>query len=128
MAQPRRLVLEPTAEHPITTAPANGEIVVTVGDREVARTSRGITLSEATYPPVFYVPLEDVDASVLRPSATTTYCPYKGEASHYSVDPGDGTLHEDVAWTYPDPYPAVAEIAGRLAFYPHRARVRGPVA
>lgn len=118
-----RPVLEPTPEHPITVEPADGEIVVTVGDREIARTSRALTLSEATCPPVFYIPLEDVDGDVLRASDTTTYCPYKGNASYYSVDLGVGTYLEDLIWTYRDPYPAVAEIAGRVAFYRDRADI-----
>lgn len=118
-----RPVLEPTADHPITIAPVDGEVVVVVGDREIARTSRTVTLSEATYRPVFYIPLEDVDGDILRASDTTTYCPYKGDASYYSVELGDGALFEDLIWTYRDPYPAVAEIAGRVAFYADRAQV-----
>lgn len=118
-----RPILEPTPEHPITIEPSAGEVVVCVGDREIARTSRAVTLSEATYPPVFYIPLEDVDAGALRPSDTTTYCPYKGDASYYSVDLGDGVRLENLIWTYRDPYPAVAEIARRVAFYADRARI-----
>ena len=89
-------------------------MVVHVGDREVARTARALTLLEAKYLPVQYIPIEDVVATVLRPSATTSYCPYKGDAAYYSVDLGDGVVFEDVIWTYREPYPAVATIAGRL--------------
>ena len=65
-------------------------------------------------------------ATVLRPSATTSYCPYKGDAAYYSVDLGDGVVFEDLIWTYREPYPAVAAIAGRLAFYANRAHVIPP--
>lgn len=118
-----RPVLQPTPDHPITIAPAGGEVVVVVGDREIARTSRAVTLSEAAYPPVFYIPLDDVDGGVLRASDTSTYCPYKGDASYHSVELGDGVVLEDLIWTYRDPHPAVAEIAGRVAFYADRVHV-----
>ena len=112
--QPR----QPDAEHPITIAPTGRRVTVTVGDTVVARTDDALTLQEASYPPVQYVPLADVDPAVLSDSATTTYCPYKGDANYYNV--GDVT---DVIWSYRQPYPAVAEIAGRVAFYPDKARV-----
>jgi uncharacterized protein (DUF427 family) len=119
----KRFVLSPSAAHPITIVRTRGEVVVSVGDREVARTTRALTLLEATYHPVQYIPIEDVDATVLRQSATASYCPYKGDAAYYSVDLGDGVVFEDLIWTYREPYPAVAAIAGRLAFYANRAHV-----
>lgn len=118
-----RPVLGPTPNHPLTVGPVGGEVVVVVGGREVARTSRAVALSEADYPPVFYVPLDDVDASVLRASDTTTSCPYKGDAAYHSVDLGDGMLIEDLIWTYRAPYPAVVGIAGTVAFDADRARI-----
>jgi uncharacterized protein (DUF427 family) len=116
-------VLTPTDEHPITIAPANGRVVVRVGGTVVASSSQALTLQEAGYPPVQYVPLADVDPSVLRPSETATYCPYKGDASYYSVQPAGGAEVADAIWTYQDPYPAVAPIAGHVAFYADRAEV-----
>jgi uncharacterized protein (DUF427 family) len=114
--------LEPTADHPITVKPTAGTVTVRVGDREIARTTRALTLQEATYPAVQYVPLADVDPAVLRESATLTYCPYKGEASYYSAEVNGETL-SDLIWTYRTPYPAVAEIADHVAFYPDRTSV-----
>ena len=118
-----RLILNPSAKHPITIVRTRGEVVVYAGDREVARTVYALTLLEARYRPVQYIPVEDVDATLLRPSETTSYCPYKGDAAYYSVDLGDGTVFEDLIWTYREPYPPVAAIAGRLAFYANRAHV-----
>jgi uncharacterized protein (DUF427 family) len=118
-----RPVLTPTDEHPITIAPTNGRVVVRVGGTVVADSGQALTLREASYPPVQYVPLADVDSSVLRPSVTATYCPYKGDASYYSVQPAGGTEVADAIWTYQDPYPAVAPIAGHVAFYTDRAEV-----
>jgi uncharacterized protein (DUF427 family) len=118
MARP---VLVPTAEHPITIEPTQGTVTVRAGDREIARTRAALTLREASYPPVQYIPLADVDPAVLRESGTVTYCPYKGEASYYSVQADGGQLLEDLIWTYQQPYPAVGQIEGHVAFYPDRA-------
>jgi uncharacterized protein (DUF427 family) len=115
-------VLTPTDEHPITIAPTNGRVVVRVGGTVIADSSHALTLQESSYPPVQYIPLADVDPAALRPSRTATYCPYKGEASYYSVQAGGGEA-EDAIWTYQDPYPAVASIAGHVAFFPGRAEV-----
>jgi uncharacterized protein (DUF427 family) len=79
-------------------------------------------LREADYPPVQYVPLFDVDAAVIRRTDSHTYCPYKGEASYYSITADDAEI-EDAIWTYEQPYPAVAEIAGHVAFYPNRVEI-----
>jgi len=116
-------VLTPTDKHPITIEPTDGRVTVRVGGMVVADSRHALTLREASYPPVQYVPLADVDPAVLRPSQTVTYCPYKGDASYYSVQPAGRDQVEDAVWTYQDPYPAVAEIAGHVAFYADRAEV-----
>jgi len=116
-------VLTPTKDHPITIAPTDGRVVVRVGGTVIADSSHALTLQESSYPPVQYIPLADVDPAVLRPSDTATYCPYKGEASYYSVQPAGGDEVEDAIWTYRDPYAAVAPIAGHVAFFPDRAEV-----
>ena len=117
-----RTVLQPTADHPITVTPTDGHVVVRVQGRVVAETDSALTLQESTYPAVQYVPLADVVSSVLVSSDTTTYCPYKGEASYYGVTAAGDTV-DDVVWTYDQPYPAVAEIAGHVAFYADKADV-----
>lgn len=113
-----RPVLEPTAEHPITITPTGRRVTVRVNGEIVAQSDDALTLQELTYPAVQYLPLGDVVASALTRSETTTYCPYKGEANYYHV--GDV---QDAIWTYEEPYPAVAEIAGRVAFYTDKADV-----
>ncbi|BBZ30939.1 hypothetical protein MMAD_52340 [Mycolicibacterium madagascariense] len=117
-----RTVLQPTAEHPITVTPTGRHVVVRVGGQVVAETDHALTLQESTYPAVQYVPLTDVVSSALVSSDTTTYCPYKGEASYYGVTAAGQTV-DDVIWTYEQPYPAVAEIAGHVAFYADKADV-----
>jgi uncharacterized protein (DUF427 family) len=96
---------------------------VKIAGHVVADTSAALTLDEGGYSPVQYIPVHDIDQSVLRPSDTTSYCPYKGDAGYFSVAiAGQGTL-EDVAWFYEKPYTSVAEIAGHVAFYTDRAEV-----
>lgn len=112
----------PRPGHPIAIAPHPGRVVVRFGGRVVADTRRALTLREASHRPVHYIPPEDVDWSLLRPSAHRTRCPYKGEADHFTITlpPGDGRASENAVWRYAAPLPAVAAIAGHLAFYPDR--------
>jgi uncharacterized protein (DUF427 family) len=112
----------PGWDHPITIAPASQRIIVRVGERVVADTTEALTLREAGYPPVHYIPIKDVDPTLLRSSATSTYCPYKGDASYQSIDGPDGQI-DDTIWTYEHPYAAVETIAGHLAFYPDRVEI-----
>ena len=109
----------PGPDHPITIAPNPKRVVVKAGGIVIADTTRGITLREANYPPVQYVPREDVRMDLLQRSQTRSYCPYKGEASYFSIGAG-GEKSIDAVWTYEEPYPAMAEIKDRLAFYPTR--------
>ena len=117
-----RTKLVPDATHPITVQPTGRRVVVRAGDQVVADSADALTLQESTYPPVQYIPLADVDPAVLRSTDSSTYCPYKGDASYYSLLTGDGEL-TDAVWTYGTPYPAVAEIAGHVAFYPNKVEV-----
>lgn len=118
-----RPVLEPSTEHPITISPTQGRVRVRVNGDVVADTAAALGLKESTLPVVQYVPLGDVVQDVLTRSDTSSYCPYKGEASYYSVTTASGDIVDDVIWTYEQPYPAVAAIAGHVAFYPDKADV-----
>ncbi len=117
-----RPVLEPSAKHPITVEPTQGRVVVRIGDTVVADSRAALTLQESTYAAVQYIPMADVDQGLLRRTDTSTYCPFKGDASYYSVETPGGTVN-DVIWTYEKPYAAVAEIADHVAFYTDRAQV-----
>jgi uncharacterized protein (DUF427 family) len=114
--------LEPSADHPITITPATERVRVMSGDQLVADTTSALRLQEASYPPVFYVPLSDVDADSLRRSDASSYCPYKGDASYYSVVTPAGEV-ADAVWEYQHPHPAVAAIEGHVAFYTDRLDV-----
>lgn len=106
----------PGPDHPITIAPTPGRVVVTVGGKVVADSRRALTLQEASYPPVQYIPRADVRMDLLARSSTSTHCPYKGDAAYYSLQGGAA----DLIWTYEQPYPAVAEIGDHVAFYPNK--------
>jgi uncharacterized protein (DUF427 family) len=111
----------PGADHPITVEPSGVRVVVRVGGQIIADTTKALTLREASYPPVQYIPLDDVDQALLTASATQTYCPYKGDASYYSITANGGQA--DAIWYYPEPYAAVADIAGHVAFYPDKVHI-----
>ncbi len=112
----------PGPDHPITVTSSGDHVVVLSGETTIADSHSTLVLREADYPPVRYIPIADVDRSQLAPSELTTYCPYKGEASYYSIahDTERGT---DAVWFYEDPCPAVAEIKDHVAFYPDRVQL-----
>ena len=118
-----RPVRQPSAGHPITVKPTGRHVTVRINGEVVADTDAALTLREATLPAVQYIPRSDVRQDMLRRTDTATYCPFKGDASYYSVVMSNGDTVEDVIWTYEQPYPAVAPIAGHVAFYPDRAEV-----
>jgi uncharacterized protein (DUF427 family) len=109
----------PGPDHPISIQRNAARVVISVAGRVVADTDNALTLREADYPAVQYIPREDVDFSQLERTDHVTYCPYKGECSYYSV-PAGGEKSVNAVWTYEDPYPAVAQIKGHVAFYPDR--------
>lgn len=112
-------VLIPGPDHPITVTPNPQRVQVKLGGKVIADTTRALTLKEASYPPVQYIPREDVDMSLLERTAHGSYCPYKGEASYFSI-PAGGERSVNAIWTYEAPYGAVAPIKDHLAFYPDR--------
>jgi uncharacterized protein (DUF427 family) len=116
---PDRVIKIPGPDHPITVIANPKRVVVKVGGTVIADTIRALTLQEASYPAVQYIPRQDARMDLLERSASHTYCPYKGEASYFSIPMGGGRS-VDAIWTYEEPYAAVAGIKGHLAFYPNR--------
>jgi uncharacterized protein (DUF427 family) len=109
----------PGSDHPISIERNPARVVVSVAGNVIADTRNALTLREADYPPVQYIPPEDVDFSQLERTDHGTYCPYKGDCSYYSV-PAGGKKSLNAVWSYDDPYPAVAQIREHVAFYPDR--------
>ena len=109
----------PGPSHPISIERNVGRVIVSVAGHVIADTRDALTLSEAHYPAVEYIPRKDVDMTLLARSDRSTYCPYKGDASYFSIPLG-GQRSIDAVWTYETPYAAVAGIRDHLAFYPDR--------
>jgi uncharacterized protein (DUF427 family) len=113
----------PDANHPITIDADPARVIARVGGTVIADTTAALTLREAGYPPVHYIPLGDVVPGTLRPSTSDSYCPYKGDAHYFDVVLPGGKELADAVWTYQAPYPAVDAIAGYVAFYTDRVQV-----
>jgi uncharacterized protein (DUF427 family) len=109
----------PGPDHPITIQPNPARVVVSAAGRVIADTREALTLREASFPPVQYVPRKDVDMSLLERTDHATYCPYKGDCAYYSISAA-GARSVNAVWTYEEPYPAVAAIKNHVAFYPDR--------
>ena len=110
---------QPGPDHPISIARNPRRVRVRFGGKVIADTTQALTLKEATYPAVQYVPRADADMAALQATSHHTRCPYKGEASYFTIAAG-GRTAENAVWSYEQPYPAVAEIKDHLAFYPDR--------
>ena len=109
----------PGPDHPITITPTKGRVTVVVNGKRVADTREALTLKEAAYPAVQYIPRRDVDLAQLQRTSHQTYCPYKGDCAYYSI-PDGGERSVNAVWTYEAPYESVSSIAQYLAFYPSR--------
>lgn len=112
----------PGPDHPITVTPTSKRIRVSVGGEIIAETTNALTLKEASYPAVQYIPRADADPAKLKRTDHVSYCPYKGDAHYFSIVTGGKTL-ENAIWTYETPYDAVKDIAGHLAFYPDKVTI-----
>src|SRR5271169_299192 len=109
----------PGLSHPITIARNSNRVRVVFAGQVIADTTRALTLCEAGYPPVQYIPRADVVMSRLTRSARSSHCPFKGDAGYFSIVAG-ATTSDNAVWSYEQPFPAMAKIAGYLAFYPNR--------
>jgi uncharacterized protein (DUF427 family) len=118
-----RPVLKPGPSHRITVTPYRGRVIVARDGVVLADTRAALQLQEASYPPVLYVPREDADLALLEPTDHHTYCPYKGDASYFTIRAGDEPVENGV-WSYEHPHDDVAGIAGHLAFYPQHVELR----
>jgi uncharacterized protein (DUF427 family) len=112
----------PGPDHPITLTPAERRWRAVYSGHVIADTNDAIILQEATYPPVVYFPRADVAMDYMSRTDRSTHCPYKGDAAYYTLLM-DGHIAENAVWTYEHPYPAMAPIEGRLAFYADKVEI-----
>lgn len=118
-AMTARPMKAPGPDHPITIAPNPARVVVTVAGRVIADSRAALTMREASYAPVQYIPRKDVDMTLLQRTQHASYCPYKGDCAYYSIAAG-GERSVNAVWTYEAPFPDVAQIKDHVAFYPTR--------
>ena len=109
----------PGPDHPITISQHGARVRVTFAGRVIADTTQALRLAEASYKPVLYIPRSDADMSALLRTDHHTHCPYKGDASYFSIV-ADGRTAANAVWSYEQPFPAMARIKDHLAFYPDR--------
>lgn len=109
----------PNVDHPISIEPNLRRVVVRFNGQVIAETTHALTLREASYAPVQYVPRGDVAMKFLERSDHSTHCPYKGDASYYSLRVGERSQNNAV-WSYETPFPAVYVIKDYVAFYPDK--------
>ena len=110
------------AGHQITITPTGSHIEITLHGEKLADTDRAVLLSETGMPPRYYLPRQDVRTDLLRPTATRTASPFKGQASYWSAEAG-GEVHDDLVWSYESPIPGAEGIAGLMCFYNHRVEL-----
>jgi uncharacterized protein (DUF427 family) len=108
-----------TQGHRITITPTDLHVEVAVGGETVAESQHPVLLDETGLPTRYYLPRQDVRTELLRPTSTETTCPFKGQASYWSVEVG-GELHDDIVWSYESPIPQAEGVAGLLCFYNER--------
>jgi uncharacterized protein (DUF427 family) len=106
----------------ITVDPFDGVVTVTFSDAIIASSDKALVLREEDYPPVFYIPFDDVYFDFLQPNDTSTHCPYKGDASYWNVT-AVGESQKDVMWAYENPYDEMIRIKDHGAFYPNKVRI-----
>jgi uncharacterized protein (DUF427 family) len=111
-----------TAGHTITITPSDARVEVRLEGELLAATSHPVLLDETGLPTRYYLPPHDVQLGRMRPTSFHTTCPFKGEASYWSIDV-DGRSHDGIAWSYETPIPAAVGIQGLLSFYPDRVQI-----
>jgi uncharacterized protein (DUF427 family) len=112
----------PGPDHPITITANPRRVRVSAGGVVIAESTDVLTLKEASYPAVSYLPRKDANMALLSRSERVTHCPYKGDANYFSIN-ADGKTIADAIWTYENPFPAMTEISGHLAFYPDKVKI-----
>ena len=121
MTDSRRRILEKIPDYAVDIEPANKTVKVTVGDQVIAESNNALLVRETRHDDVYYLPRSDVDLASLTATEHSTYCPFKGHASYWSL-PGDPE-RENFVWSYEDPYPEVSELKDYLSFYTDKTEI-----
>jgi uncharacterized protein (DUF427 family) len=121
-AERRTTMKLPGPDHPITITANPRRVRISANGVVIAESTDALTLKEASYPAVNYLPRKDANMALLARSERVTHCPYKGDANYFSIN-ADGKTIADAIWTYESPFPAMTEISGHLAFYPDKVKI-----
>jgi uncharacterized protein (DUF427 family) len=116
-------MITPGPDHPIAVVRGASPVAIKVAGHQIGESLEPLILHEARYTAVPYIPRGDLDMSLFSRTATVTHCPYKGDATYFSITIA-GQTYADAAWSYETPYPAVDVIAGHIAFFPDRVDVQ----
>lgn len=114
-------------DHRVAISPANNVVRVFAGTQQLAESKRALLVDEARHDKVFYLPREDVAMGQLEATEHSTYCPFKGHASYFSVITEDNDASppdlSNAVWSYCDPYDECVELRDYLAFYADRLQI-----
>lgn len=109
--------------HSVVIKPFDAPIAVIVDGDEIARSENAKLLQEASYPSVYYIPLEEIPAKLITKSDHKTYCPFKGTATYWDLTTDNG-LKENSVWSYQEPYNEALIIKDHVAFYADAAIIK----
>jgi uncharacterized protein (DUF427 family) len=104
--------------HHLVIAPSSAPVLVTHDGVVLAETTHAIVLREGSLPPRYYIAPDDIRMELLTPTQTASHCPFKGDATYWSID---GV--PDVAWSYATPIEGAEAIAGLIAFYNEKVTI-----
>jgi uncharacterized protein (DUF427 family) len=112
-----------TSGHTITIEPADLHVEVWLGGEKIAESDRPTLLDETGLPTRYYLPRDDVRMDLFRKTTFSTHCPFKGDASYWSITL-DGEIHDGIVWSYETPIPQAEAITGLMCFYPERVDLK----
>lgn len=119
----RQRILERIPDYAVSISEASGRVLVTCHGETIAESDHALLVEESRHQPVYYLPRCDVSMDLFQATDLSTYCPFKGHASYWSLKLGDST-EENLVWSYADPYPEVAGLKDYMSFYTDRADVQ----
>ena len=123
MIPERQRILQKIPDYAVDIEPSEKQVTVSYDGKVIAQSNRALVIRETRHAEAIYLPRDDVQLARFKPTEHSTYCPFKGHASYWSLELGDGTTEDNVVWSYDSPYPEVADLKGYLSFYTDRTAI-----